>query len=160
MKKIFIFFILFLAINSFSIYNTRNVIEGLFPEFKFGEECISKQIDRIVIDLYNNCANYYYELVPAMKTRYLMLVLINIAEIRAEISNCGTEKMLFVLQYILTIINDLIDKKMDFDFFESNWTIISKYINDLFKIYHSKNFNYNEFGKGLSQFIFNLNSTN
>jgi len=156
MKKIFIFFILFLTINSFSIYNTRNVIEGLFPEFKFGEECISKQIDRIVIDLYNNCANYYYELVPAMKTRYLMLVLINIAEIRAEISNCG-DKIFTAFTYIIGNITDL--KEMNYTFFENNWTIISEFINDLFKIYHSKNFNYTEFGMGLSKFIFNLNST-
>ena len=159
MKKIFIFFILFFIINSFSIYNTRNIISGI-TGINFDEKCITEKIDQILNELYYNCANYYYEFDSIMKTRYLVHVLINIAEIRAEISNCKYEYIENIIFYLSIYLKALVEKKMDDDFYKNNWTKISKFTNDLFEIYHSKNFNYTEFGKGLNQFIFNLLSTN
>ena len=160
MKKFFIFFILFFTINSFSIYKTKNLIEGYLKgineTFSFGENCMSEKLDEIFNEMYNNCANYFYEVDGLTKTRYLMHVLINIAQIRSEISNCTipdiTNYGLFIGQFL--VVGQLL--QLNQSFLKKNWKQISEFVEELFKIYYSKNLDYKEFGLGFYNFVTNV----
>ena len=161
MKIYFIFFTLFLSINSISIYSTRNIIEEVIKkitkhtDYEFGENCITQNFDQILNDIYYSANEYYYSIKEEDKSKFLLKIIFKIVEIINELSNCNPISLdlddfgfIFALFSSINKVNDIYLKKY--------WKEIVNIENKLIEAYNEKEFNDSNFGKVLGDFIIEI----
>ena len=159
MKIFFIFFTLFLSINSIPIFRIRNAIEGFLKilsnndSFEFGDQCITQKFDQILIDISSFAYEYYYSIKEEDKSKFLINIIFKIVEMKNEISNCTITSFDYEsISAIFFIVNFLNN-----DFFlkqNQTWEKVVETENKLIDTYNSKEYNDSDFGKALANFIF------
>ena len=156
MKIYFIFFTLFLSINSIPIFRIRNAIEGFLKiltqndTFEFGPQCITQKFDQILIDIYSFAYEYYYSIKEEDKSKFLINIIFKIVEMKNEISNCTITS--FDYESISSIFF-IIDFLKNDAFLKNYWEKIVETENKLIEAYNSKEYNDSDFGKALANFI-------
>ena len=159
MKIFFIFFTLFLSINSIPIFRIRNAIEGFLKilsnndSFEFGDQCITQNFDQILNDISSFAYEYYYSIKQEDKSKFLINIIFKIVEMKNEISNCTITSFDYESLLIIFVIADFL--KTD-AFLNQCWEKIVEIENKLIEAYNSKEYNDSDFGKVLANFIIEL----